>query len=79
MIYFFVWLLRITNDAREDEMEGNLQQVSTVIGTLKNMACDMGNEIENQNNQIDRIKGKVKLIIFTQFDFYVSYDCFFLF
>ncbi len=45
-------------------MEVNLQQVSTVISTLKNMACDMGNEIENQNNQIDRIKGKVKLRIF---------------
>ena len=50
----------MTNDAREDEMEENLQQVSTMIGNLRNMACDMGNEIENQNNQIDRIKGKVK-------------------
>jgi len=51
---------RITNDAREDEMEENLQQVSTMIGNLRNMACDMGNEISNQNNQIDRIKGKVR-------------------
>jgi synaptosomal-associated protein 25 len=41
-------------------MEDNLQQVSTMIGNLRNMACDMGNEIENQNNQIERIKGKVK-------------------
>lgn len=40
-------------------MEENLQQVSTMIGNLRNMACDMGNEIANQNNQIDRIKGKV--------------------
>ena len=40
-------------------MEENLQQVSTMIGNLRNMACDMGNEIGNQNNQIDRIKGKV--------------------
>ncbi|CAF3203949.1 unnamed protein product [Rotaria socialis] len=55
------FLLRITNDAREDEMEENLQQVSTVIGNLRNMACDMGNEIENQNNQIDRIKGKTDI------------------
>lgn len=53
-------LLRITNDAREDEMEENLQQVSTMIGNLRNMACDMGNEIGNQNQQIDRIKGKVR-------------------
>jgi synaptosomal-associated protein 25 len=41
-------------------MEENLQQVSTMIGNLRNMACDMGNEISNQNNQIDRIKGKVR-------------------
>jgi synaptosomal-associated protein 25 len=41
-------------------MEENLQQVSTVIGNLRNMACDMGNEIGNQNNQIERIKGKVR-------------------
>ena len=53
---------RITNDAREDEMEENLQQVSTMIGNLRNMACDMGNEISNQNNQIERIKGKVNTI-----------------
>lgn len=51
---------RITHDAREDEMEENLQQVSTMIGNLRNMACDMGNEIENQNVQIERIKGKVR-------------------
>jgi hypothetical protein len=56
----FCILIRITNDAREDEMEENLQQVSTMIGNLRNMACDMGNEIGNQNNQIDRIKGKVR-------------------
>ncbi|CAF1496531.1 unnamed protein product [Rotaria magnacalcarata] len=55
------YIQKITNDAREDEMEENLQQVSTVIGNLRNMACDMGNEIENQNNQIDRIKGKTDI------------------
>jgi hypothetical protein len=42
-------------------MEENLQQVSTVIGNLRNMACDMGNEIENQNKQIDRIQGKTEI------------------
>ncbi len=41
-------------------MEENLQQVSTMIGNLRNMACDMGNEIGNQNNQIERIKDKVR-------------------
>jgi len=55
------YVQRITNDAREDEMEGNLQQVSTMIGNLKNMACDMGNEISNQNDQIERVKGKTEI------------------
>lgn len=55
------YIQRITNDAREDEMEENLQQVSAMIGNLRNMACDMGNEIVNQNNQIDRIKGKTDI------------------
>ncbi|MGH0114478.1 UNVERIFIED_CONTAM: hypothetical protein FKN15_018797 [Acipenser sinensis] len=49
----------ITNDAREDEMEENLDQVGSLIGNLKNMALDMGTEIEKQNNQIDRITVKV--------------------
>lgn len=55
------YIQRITNDAREDEMEENLQQVSTMIGNLRNMACDMGNEISNQNAQIERIKGKTDI------------------
>ncbi|CAF0834551.1 unnamed protein product [Adineta ricciae] len=55
------YIQKITGDARENEMEDNLQQVSTMIGNLRNMACDMGNEIENQNNQIDRIKGKTEI------------------
>lgn len=40
-------------------MEENIQQVSSIIGNLKNMALDMGNEIESQNSQIDRISMKV--------------------
>lgn len=51
--------LRITNDAREDEMESNMGQVSTMVGNLRNMAIDMGSEIESQNRQIDRINVKV--------------------
>lgn len=50
---------RITNDAREDEMEDNMGQVNTMIGNLRNMALDMGSELENQNKQIDRINRKV--------------------
>lgn len=49
---------RITNDAREDEMEENMGQVNTMIGNLRNMALDMGSELENQNRQVDRINRK---------------------
>nr|XP_022334474.1 synaptosomal-associated protein 25-like isoform X11 [Crassostrea virginica] len=51
-------ITRITNDAREDEMEENLTQVSGMLGNLRNMAIDMGSEIESQNRQIDRINNK---------------------
>ena len=51
---------RITNDAREDEMENNMGQVATMVGNLRNMAIDMGGEIETQNRQLDRINRKVK-------------------
>lgn len=40
-------------------MEENMTQVSTMIGNLRNMAIDMGSEIENQNRQLDRINAKV--------------------
>lgn len=36
-----------------------MQQVSTMIGNLRNMAADMGTEVENQNRQLDRITIKV--------------------
>lgn len=52
---------RITNDAREDEMEENLEAVGSIIGNLKNLAVDMGSEIDKQNKQIDRINDKVKM------------------
>ena len=40
-------------------MEENVGQVSTMIGNLRNMAIDMGSEIEGQNRQVDRINQKV--------------------
>jgi len=52
------YIAKITKDARENEMEGNMGEVSTMIGNLRNMAIDMGSEIENQNNQLDRINAK---------------------
>ena len=50
---------RVTNDAREDEMEENLAQVGSILGNLRSMALDMRNEIDTQNIQIERIQGKV--------------------
>jgi len=52
------YIQRITDDAREDEMEDNMQQVGSMLGNLKNMAADMGNEIDKQNKQIDKIGAK---------------------
>ena len=50
---------RITNDAREDEMEDNMGQVGSYLGNLKDMASTMGEEIDRQNRQIDKIGAKV--------------------
>lgn len=38
-------------------------QVNTMIGNLRNMALDMGSELENQNRMIDRINAKVNFTI----------------
>ncbi|KAJ8280693.1 hypothetical protein GJAV_G00057850 [Gymnothorax javanicus] len=52
------YIRRVTNDAREDEMEENLANVGSILGNLRSMALDIGNEIDTQNVQIDRIQGK---------------------
>lgn len=52
---------RVTNDAREDEMEENLAHVGSIVGNLKSMALDIGNELESQKDQIDRIHEKANL------------------
>jgi hypothetical protein len=48
-------------------MEENMGQVNTMIGNLRNMALDMGSELENQNRQIDRINRKVIVILLCVF------------
>ena len=55
-------------------MEENMQQVSTMIGNLRNMAADMGTEVENQNKQLDRINLKVSGAILGKgrIEFYVN-------
>lgn len=45
-------------------------QVSNIVGNLKSMAVDMGNEIDTQNRQLDRINAKVMIE-------YKACDCFF--
>ncbi|XP_073339330.1 synaptosomal-associated protein 23-like isoform X1 [Pagrus major] len=55
------YIKRITNDAREDEMEENLDTVGSIIGNLRSMAVDMGNEIDKQNKQIDGINSKAEM------------------
>lgn len=70
-IFIYITILSITlimlyiyriqkDDAREDEMEENMGQVNTMIGNLRNMALDMGSELENQNRMIERINAKVR-------------------
>lgn len=67
---------RISKDAREGEMEENMTQVSTMIGNLRNMAIDMGSEIENQNRQLDRINAKVIRLIVMRYTRAVVWDSF---
>ena len=59
---FITIVFRITNDDREKEMESNLVEVSGMIGNLRNMAVDMGNEIGSQNRTVDRINQKVGFV-----------------
>ncbi|XP_067649071.1 synaptosomal-associated protein 29-like [Haliotis asinina] len=49
---------RITNSAQEDEMDDNLVLMSEGMARLRNLAMDMGDEIERQNDQLDRINVK---------------------
>lgn len=59
MIWLTVRNVRITNDAREDEMEENLVAVNSMVGNLKSMAIDMNSEITAQNKQLDKINVQV--------------------
>ncbi|XP_017345823.1 SNARE_SNAP25N and SNARE_SNAP23C domain-containing protein [Ictalurus punctatus] len=52
------YIRRVINDAREDEMEENLAHVGSILGNLRSMALDMGNEIDTQNVHIERIQSK---------------------
>jgi len=55
------YITRITNDDREQEMDDNLQIVSSYVQVLKNAALDMGDTITMQNGQLDRITKKTEV------------------
>ncbi|KAG8552775.1 hypothetical protein GDO81_003051 [Engystomops pustulosus] len=55
------YIRRITKDSREDEMEENLNQVGSILGNLRSMALDVGNEIDIQNKQVEKIMEKVEV------------------
>jgi len=73
------FVCRITNDAREEEMEQNMGEVSNMLGNLRNMAVDMSNEIGGQTIQIERINVQVCCLINTDLLLYVCmYVCMYL-
>ena len=49
---------RVTGDDREDEMDENLGQVAGIVGNLKSMALEMGNELDAQNTVLTRVNEK---------------------
>ena len=53
---------RINDDAREDEMEENLQAVGGMLSNLKAMSQDMNSELDKQNKGLDRMNLKVSIV-----------------
>ena len=48
------YITRITDDAREDEMEYNMQVVNNLLGSLKTKAEVIQGEVDRQNKQFDK-------------------------
>jgi len=47
-----------SDDELEDELDGNLDEISDVAKRLKALGTAMGQELDNQNNRIERIEEK---------------------
>jgi hypothetical protein len=47
-----------SDDEMEDELDGNLDEISDVTKRLKALGTAMGQELDNQNNRIERIEEK---------------------
>ncbi|TGZ54887.1 hypothetical protein CRM22_010537 [Opisthorchis felineus] len=52
------YIQRILGDAREDEMEVNLQKTGQIVGQLHVMATEMNQEIRGHNEILERIDKK---------------------
>ena len=52
------YIKRITNDAREDEMEENMQEIGKSLGRLKIMSEVIGDEVTHHNKKIEDIHKK---------------------
>lgn len=49
------YIPRITNNAKEDEMDANLRSVDSLLENLKGIAIDINTELNLQQPKIDRI------------------------
>lgn len=52
-------MCRILGTRAEDEIESNLDQVSTHVSELKGIAINMNTEVTRQNEQLDGLNNKV--------------------
>ncbi|XP_016975362.1 synaptosomal-associated protein 25-like [Drosophila rhopaloa] len=52
------YMARITNDAREVELDDNLGQMNSLLSNMRNIALDMDSELDNQKERLDRINAK---------------------
>ena len=52
------YIKRITKDAREDEMEENMQEIGKSLGRLKIMSEVIGDEVTHHNKKIEDIHKK---------------------
>ncbi|CAG7730482.1 unnamed protein product, partial [Allacma fusca] len=53
-------IARKTNDAKEDEIEENLDMTQRSLENLRTIAIGMGDVIDRQNDQIDRLNLKTQ-------------------
>jgi hypothetical protein len=52
------YIIKVTNDTRVEEMEGNMGEVSDLLGALRNIAVDMGQGLDVENPRLDTINKK---------------------